>query len=301
MRALSKRKKFAVWACVLVAVLAAVSYWISTCTSPYFANVPPGYIGKVLMPRGWDPRILEPGQVDLGRLGNGGIGKSLVLLEGVTTTVREKFQEAAANDDKVDDRVLTKDGVPLTLTIYIRLTAPTEEQKRNAIFAQMTPDISKDRVSVITLQDVYDRFAKMDVRNRMRAIIASYSDYKSLYADFDGANERINAAVGAVFRENNVPLVFQNAGISNAKPDQKVWDAENEKVAAQARADAMNIISAAVRADPNTLTTLKWQYLQKITEIAATNGTKVIIITDTDSPQVSNQMPEAISAGLAVP
>jgi len=96
-------------------------------------------------------------------------------------------------------------------------------------------------------------------------------------------------------------LVFQNAVISNAKPDQKVWDAENEKVAAQARADAMNIISAAIRADPNNLTTLKWQYLQKITEVAATNGTKIIIISDTGSPGIIDQIPAAISTGLAVP
>jgi len=296
----SKGKRIAIWAGVGgAALVVTIMYAVSSCSSS-FANVPPGYVGKVLTPRGWGPRILEPGQVDLGKLGNGGIGNSLVLLEGVTTTVREKFQEAAANDDKVDDRVLTKDGVPLTLTIYIRLTAPGDERRRNLVFEQMTPATSKDRVSIITIQDFFDRFAKMDVRNRIRAIAASYDNYKSLYADFYGANERINAAVGAVLKENDVPLSFQNAGISNAKPDQKVWDAENEKVAAQARADAMNIISSAISADPNNLTTLKWQYLQKIAEIAATNGTKVIIISDTDSPSVA-QVPAATSAGLGGP
>jgi hypothetical protein len=269
----------------------------ASCSSS-FANVPAGYTGKLLTPRGWDPRILEPGQVNLGTLGSGGRGNSLVLLEGTLTTVREKFQEASANADKVDDRVLTKDGVPLTLTVYIRLTAPEDIQTRNAIFAQMTPNISKDRVSIIMLQDVYNKFAAMDVRNKIRAIVASYNDYKSLYADFYGANERINQAVKDVFKDNDVPLAFQNAGISNAKPDQKVWDAENDKVAAQARADAMNIMSEAIKADPNNLITLKWQYMQKIAEVSAESGTRIIIITDTSNPEMSPQLPVAISSGL---
>lgn len=76
-----------------------------------------------------------------------------------------------------------------------------------------------------------------------------------------------------------------------------MWDAENEKVAAQARADAMSIISAALKDDPDAATTLKWQYLQKITEIAATNGTKVIIITDTGG--AADQIPAGLSSSLA--
>ena len=79
------------------------------------------------------------------------------------------------------------------------------------------------------------------------------------------------------------------------------WDAENEKVASQARADAMNIMSEAIKADPNNLITLKWQYLQKIAEVAAESGTKIIIISDTSSPEITSQLPAAISAGLSVP
>jgi hypothetical protein len=300
-RSFSMRQRVTFWGSLILVLLVGGMVWGASSCSSFFASVPPGYTGKVLTPQGWDHRILEPGQVDLGTVGSSGLGSSLILLEGVTTTVREKFQEAAANEDKVDDRVLTRDGVPLTLTIYIRLTAPADDASRNAVFAQMTPAPSKDRVSIIKLQDVYDRFAKMDVRNRIRAIVASYDNYKSLYANFNSANEKINGAVSAVFSGNGVPLAFQNAGISNAKPDQKVWDAENEKVAAQARADAMNIISAAVKADPNNLITLKWQYLQKITEVAAANGTKIIIISDTTSPGTISQLPGAVAMGVAGP
>ena len=296
---MKKKRQTLIITCVtaFIVILGLAIFGLSRCSTPFYVSVPPGYVGKVLTPKGWDRGILEPGQIDLGELGSGGNGNSLVLLEGVTTTIREKFQEAATNDDPGDDRVLTKDGVPLTLTVYIRITAPKDELKLNTIFAQMTPQTSQNRVSNITLENIYLRFAKMDVRNRIRAIIASYDNYKSIYADFEGVNQRINQAIGTVFEQNIVPLVFQNAGISNAKPDQKVWDAENEKVAAVARADAMNIISAAISADPNNLITLKWQYLQKIAEIAATNGTKVIIITDSDS-SVVDRIPAAISEGL---
>jgi regulator of protease activity HflC (stomatin/prohibitin superfamily) len=286
------KKRLRIWIGVaaVILVLAVISYALVQCETPFFANVPPGYLGKVLTPEGWDPRILQPGQIDLGEIGEGGAGNSLILVEGVTTTVREKFQEEATNDDAGDDRVLTRDGVPLTMTVYIRLTVSEDEQARSSIFAQMTPGVAQERVSTITLQDVYNRFAKMDVRNRIRGIVASYDNYKSLYIDFDEANQKINQAIAGVFEQNHVPLLFQNAGISNAKPDQKVWDAENEKVAAQARADAMNIISAAVSADPNALITLKWQYLQKIAEASAASGTKIIIITDTEN-DIAAQLP----------
>jgi hypothetical protein len=295
----SKGLKIALIALIPVLAIAGIVY-ATTRPVHYFANVPPGYIGRVFKPNGWDAKILQPGQIDLGGIGTGGIGNSLVLVEGVTMTVREKFQEEAINDDAGDDRVLTRDGVPLTLTVYIRLTVPSDEHMQNVIFDQMTPAAQMERISSIRLEDVYIRFAKMDVRNRIRGIVASYDNYKSLYADFSGVNEQINQEISGVFEQNLVPLSFQNAGISNAKPDQKVWDAENEKVAAQARADALTVMAEAIKADPNNLVTLKWQYLQKIAEVSANNGTKLIIITDTQDPEIADRLPEAI-AGSAAP
>ncbi len=122
-----------------------------------------------------------------------------------------------------------------------------------------------------------------DVRAQIRGIFSRYDNYKDVYANIDAVNEKIRATVAAVFEDNHVPLTLQNAAVSNAKPDQKVWDAENEKVAAQSKADAMSIISEAIKKDPNSLTTLKWQSLQKIAEVSAASGTKILIINDTQS------------------
>jgi len=54
-------------------------------------------------------------------------------------------------------------------------------------------------------------------------------------------------------------------------------------------------MSEAIKSDPNSLVTLKWQYLQKIAEVSANNGTKLIIITDTQDPEIANRLSEVIA------
>jgi regulator of protease activity HflC (stomatin/prohibitin superfamily) len=281
----SNRKKI-IWAAVAVVVFVPIAIYIITtvfANHQVYVNVPAGYIGMLLTPGGWDARILEAGQVDIGPVGDGGIGNRLVLLEITSTAITEKFMEATATEDKADHRVLTKDGVPLSAGVVVRVTLPDTEPLHNSIFTQVTPaEVAGQpgRVLQITLEQVYKRFAMDDVRAVIRGIFAQYDNYKDVYAKIDEVNQKIRAAVSRVFEDNQVPLILQNAAISNAKPDQKVWDAENEKVAAQSRADAMKIISEAIKDDPNSLTTLKWQSLQKIAEVSAASGTKIIIITD---------------------
>jgi hypothetical protein len=281
--------KTIVWASVAGSVVAIIVLIIIATVAVghhEYVNIPAGYIGKILTPRGWDSRIFEAGQLDLGPVGSGGIGNNLVLLENTSIAITEHFMEAVATDDKADHRVLTKDGVPLSTGVVVRVKLPDSESDHESIFKQVTPVEyagSSSRVQQITVEQIYKKFAMDDVRAQIRGIFAGYDNYKDVYANIDEVNEKIRTAMAKVFEGNQVPLTLQNAAVSNAKPDQKVWDAENEKVAAQSKADAMSIISEAIQKNPNSLTTLKWQSLQKIAEVSAASGTKIIIITDTQA------------------
>jgi regulator of protease activity HflC (stomatin/prohibitin superfamily) len=263
-----------------------------------YVNIPAGYTGKMLTPAGWGSRTYEAGQVDLGPVGGGGVGNSLVLLETTSTAITEKFMESVASPDKADHRVLTKDGVPLSAGVVVRVKLQDSEPEYSSIFEQVTPEQTagnSSRVQQITLEQIYNKYATDDVRAQIRGIFAGYDNYRDVYTNIDEVNEKIRTAIARVFESNQVPLTLQNAAVSNAKPDQKVWDAENEKVAAQSKAAAISIISEAIKKDPNALTTLKWQSLQRIAELSAASGTRLIIITDTQANGLDNA---ALSSSL---
>lgn len=262
--------------------LALVALLGLTGCGSYYREIPAGYVGKMLTPTGWDQKTLEAGQVDLGKTDNAGRYTVLVLVEATSTTVKEQFLGSEVNPDKEDHRILTKDGAPLTVDLYVRVMLPDSEKDRNALFVQITPKKfeADPRVKVITLGDVYERFARMDIRGKVRGIFAGYAHYRDVYVNYDEINKKISAMVLETFKENGVPLRLQNAQLSNVKPDQRLWDAENKKAAAAAEASAINTIGEAMRKNPDYGQFLKWQSLQKIAETGSTKGTNTIIIAD---------------------
>ncbi|GEM_PF-1781801 len=260
----------------------------------YYIEIPAGYVGRILTPTGWDDNILEAGQVDLGQKDNAGRYSTLVLLEVTTTTVKEQFLDNATTVDREDHRVLTKGGTPLAVDMYVRLMQPDDRKIRNNIFVQVTPKpyANDPRVKVITLEDVYDRFARMDVRGQIRSIFAEYDDYQDVYKSYGEVNTKIADKVLKTFEANSVPLRLQNAQLSNVKPDAVIWNADNQKAAATSAASAIKDIGAAMSANPGYGEYLKWTTLQKIAESGGDQGrgTNTIIITDEGS---SDQTPWA--------
>lgn len=265
----------------MIALVTVISA-ISACTN--FKEIPAGYIGRVLTPTGWQNKMLEAGQVDLGEKNANGSFNTLVLLEATSTTVKEQFMAASAegNVDKQDHRILTKNGTPLAVDVYIRAMIPDGETERNNIFVLVTPRSSQNDslVKWIMVQDVYARFAMMDVRSKVRVIFASYKDYQDVYAHYEEIDTKISTMVSQTFEKNGVPLKLQNASLSNVKPDESVWAAQNQNAGAQAKVDTINAIGAALRNNPEYESFMKWESLMRIAEVGSKSGTNTVIITD---------------------
>ena len=242
-------------------------------------NVPPGYVGKLLTPSGWETGIREAGQVDIGQEDNSGRGNQLVLLEATAVQVKESF---TADENGEDHRVLTRNRNPVAVDFYVQVMVPTEAKLRDSIFSQVTPTAkgSRGRVSVIKLDSVYYQFASPIIRGKTREIFAKYPSYDSVMENYSKVTDEISAMVAETFRESNVPLRLVAAQLSNVKADKTIWTAENNKAAADAQVAVIEKIGEAIRKNPGYLQKYKWDQLEKI----AGKGTTIIVSDDGSKP-----------------
>jgi hypothetical protein len=270
-----KKLKFLLLSIVLVLLL-------SSCQNTV-VNIPSGYVAKTLTPTGFDTKILSPGQVDIGIVGNNGQYSSLVLLEASTITTKESFGQSHGNTDKEDHRVMTK-TTPLTVDIYVQMAIPKDVTLRHNAFSSITPKPTEiDRVSVIKLEDVYTRFAKMTVRGKVRGIFSKYNDWTDVMNNYDKVNAEIGLMVIQVFRNSHVPLELISVQLSNVKEDQRIWDSKNEQEAALQKVKSIEAIGAAMRNNPGYIQIRKWEVLEKIIE--SPNSAKIsLIVSDDKSP-----------------
>jgi regulator of protease activity HflC (stomatin/prohibitin superfamily) len=258
---------------------------LSGCTGPAVRSIPAGHVGKVLTPTGWQQETRSAGQVDLRQADSNGNFNVLVLLEATSTTVKEQFLEADADParhDHTDHRVTTQDGAPLSVDVYIRAMLPDDESTRDRIFTLVTPvpDSRDERVRQITIQNIYERFAQMKIRNNIRMIFAGYPTYKEVAANYGSINDKISDMVIRTFDEDHVPLKLQDVQLSNVKQDAAVFKAQNDLAAAQAQADAIARIGDAIRRNPEYREYMKWQSLKEIAATGAQKGTNTLIVVD---------------------
>src|SRR5262249_9764802 len=185
--------------------------FLAGCSGPAVRSIPAGYMGKVLTPTGWEQSTRSAGQVDLRAPDRRGNFSVLVLLEATSTTVKEQFLQANADpakQDSTDHRVTTKDGAPLSVDVYIRAMLPDDDTTRDRIFTLVTPvaDAEDLRIRRISIQNIYERFAQMKIRNNIRMIFAAYPTYKEVAANYGQINERIASMVIKTFADDHVPL-----------------------------------------------------------------------------------------------
>lgn len=263
-------------------LLSIVVLLLSSCQNTV-VNIPSGYVAKTLTPTGFDTKILSPGQVDIGIVGDNGQYSSLVLLEASTITTKESFGQSHGNTDKEDHRVMTK-KTPLTVDIYVQMAIPKDVTLRHNAFSSITPKPTEiDRVSVIKLEDVYTRFAKMTVRGKVRGIFSKYNDWTDVMNNYDKVNAEIGLMVIQVFRNSHVPLELISVQLSNVKEDQRIWDSKNEQEAALQKVKSIEAIGAAMRNNPGYIQIRKWEVLEKIIE--SPNSAKIsLIVSDDKSP-----------------
>lgn len=228
-----------------------------------FRQIPAGYVGKKLTPSGWDKGILEASLVDIGVKNHDGTYTSLIILEATSVSLKESFGMAVASGGE-DHRILIG-KTPVSVDVYVRMMIPQDPDRRNALFAQVTPQgSSEDRVSVITIQKVYSQFAQMDVRSGVRSVLQKETDVYKIINNLDSFNEKLGAMTIEMFQKSGVPLDVQNVTLSNVKMDASVWEAENQKAAAIAQVEAINKVGAALKANPEYLMIRKYDTYEKI-------------------------------------
>ena len=215
-----------------------------------FREIPAGYVGKVLTPTGWQNEIRECGQVDIGTKNSNGSYNTLVLLEATSTVVKECFGQEI-NGDKEDHRIIIS-KTPVTVDVYVRMMVPVEPKKRIASFGSITPQpmAGQDKMSMITVENIYTRFAKMDARSGIRAVLQKETDPYYISSNIDKFNDKLTAMLVMLFSKNGVPLDMQNVSISNVKMDQTVFDAQNQQMAALAQVSAIKQVGEALRENP---------------------------------------------------
>ncbi len=266
---------------------------LSSCKDNAVRNIPSGFVGKKLTPSGWDKKIYEAGQVDIGTENNSGNSTSLVLLEVTTTTVMEKFVKTLKGTTGVDvdedHRVRTKDGTPLDVDIYVQIAIPVDPDVRNSIFAMITPKpTSDDRVSQITVQDIYERFAKMTIRGNTRGIFAQYKDADDVMLNYTKINAEISQMIISVTKEAKTPFEIVSAQLSNIKEDPIVLESKNKMIAAKNEAFAIDIIGKAIRDNPYYLESKK---LDVERDIGARSNSNLVIMDNARGGTVSLAIP----------
>jgi len=264
-------------------LLVVVALGLLIGCSPRIREIPAGYIGKVLTPTGWEDKIREAGQIDLGQENGNGTYNVLVLLEATSTTMKEHFGVAGSDPtagDNEDHRIIISQ-VPVTVDIYTRGAIPDAKDQRDAIFAQITPDGTNDQyVKMITINKIYTQFAKMDIRGGTRAVFSRYKSFEWTTAHLDSVNNDLSAMVVATFRQNKVPLIPMNVQVSNIKQDETVWDAENKKQAAIAQVSVIDSIGRILERRPEYMQFMKYETYKTIAE---KNPNITFLITDGSS------------------
>lgn len=251
-------------------------------------TIPAGFVGKILTPTGWQEAWLEAGQVDLGIKNADQTFNQMVLLEVTSTTIMEAFNPAkpvSEGGDNEDHRVLTKDGVPVSVDVYVRLIVPPDKKTWTNILAQVTPkhysgDPNKgiagdpSEVQRVYVNDIYEKFARPEVRGAIRTLFASYDNYEAVYTDFQNIPEKLGDMLEGIFEDAGVPLTMMQVSLSNVKPDEALWAAKNQQAAANAQVEAIKAVGQAIRDNPGYVEYMKWEYLLKI----AQSGQNVTIV-----------------------
>jgi len=288
-----KRNKLALL--ILVAILPLLS--LTGCNND-IRSVPPGYIGKMLTPTGWENQIHEAGQLDIGVQGWDGRSNQLVICEATSVTIKESFGKPTKEVSE-DHRIIGKDKVPFSVDMYVQVMVPDEKKLRDSIFAQVTPKPLQGgdgRVSRITLSDIYIRFAQMTIRGKAREIFTEYQGYQDVMGQYNLVSKRIAGMIAETFEENKVPLKLLAGQLSNVKADETVWAAENQKAAATAQVEVIDKIGVAMRNNPAYLEKYKWDVLK---EIAGKQSLTIIVNSGGDGGRMSYTLPSSVPAERA--
>jgi hypothetical protein len=286
---------------IQLAVAAAALATLSA--GPTFAAelraVPPNMIGLMLSPTGFEGKIYEPGQVDIGNESWSGYGNKLVLVQRSGFEIKEQFVSNDPNnpDDHEDHRcIVGPKREPMSLDVRLLFALPdyTKPDGKNALLRMGLLGNPKDlgnRVLVLDAATVYFQQVQQQVRGKIRDVCLGYADVEAVYKAVEmngngGFTDTLSKAVGTVLADNRSPLFLVGAVASNVKPDPSVVSAIAATQAADKLVEAMATIDRFIKADTTGVRAYiyKMYALQEMAK-ANKNGQNNLLMMDVSGGQ----------------
>ena len=270
--------------------------------------IPPDMIGMILTPTGFDGKIYESGQVDIGNIGwFADWGNKLVLLQRGGFAIKEQFvQNDPGNDKDHEDHrcIVGPKREPMSLDVRLLFAMPdhTKPAGKEAILRMgvlgkpvraKPEEYGGNRVLVLNAASVYFQQVQQQVRGKIRDICLSYASVDAVFNAIakngtpEGFTDKMKMVVGTVLAENNSPLFLVTAIASNIKPDSSVINAIASGQAADKLTDAMQKIDTFIKADPTGQRAYiyKLMMLQAMTAKAGEKGgSNTFFMTDVGVP-----------------
>ena len=263
-------------------ILIAAVVVLSSCQQ--IVPVPPGWQAKMLTPDGFTEEVYGPGQVDIGKETAQGVGNQLVILESTAMTVKESFTQKINEEtgDKMDHRLRTSDGTPLNGDIYVQIGVPTDKSTLDDVFSSITPTVTPEnnRVYQVSIVDIYIQYAQMTVRGKVREIFAGYEHAEDIMTNIAKINGEITLAAHEIFKNSGAPVVLMSVSTSNIKEDDEILASKNALIAAENKAEQIDIEGKALKENPDYL---KLRELEVLEKFAAQGGNTLILSMGDDA------------------
>ena len=258
--------------------------------------VPPNMIGLQLTPTGFDGKIYEPGQTDIGNESWSGYGNKLILIQRSGFSVKEQFASSDPNNlnDREDHRcIVGPKRQPLSLDVRLLFAMPdyTKKEGKEAILRMGllgNPQDLGNRVLLLNAESVYIQQVQQQVRGKIRDVCLSYADDEAVFKALekngtpDGFTDKIRTSVATVLAENNSPLFLVGAVASNVKPDPAIIAAIATEQAADTLVAAMTKIDNFVKSDPTGERAAIYK-LMVMQGIAKSNGGNFLFMMDSQN------------------
>jgi hypothetical protein len=284
---------------ILLAALAVAALPGGPSIAAELRAVPPNMIGLMLTPTGFEGRIYEPGQVDIGNESWSGYGNKLMLVQRSGFEIKEQFISNDPNnpEDHEDHRcIVGPKREPMSLDVRLLFALPdyTKPDGKNALLRMGLLGNPKDlgnRVLLLDAATVYFQQVQQQVRGKIRDVCLGYADVEAVYKAIEmngngGFTDTLSKAVATVLADNHSPLFLVGAVASNVKPDPSVVSAIAATQAAGKLVEAMATIDNFIKADPTGMRAYiyKMYALQEMAK-ANKNGQNNVLMMDVSGGQ----------------
>lgn len=178
-------------------------------------KIPPGTIGKVILPEGPAPEIHQPGRVTVMWR------EKLVLLE-TASVLRAASLSVIMNDRKLNDEGKAEDRIGLTMdfVLNIRYRIRNDERTVNS----MLTDMNLSEVDFITGDQVYQKYGHIAVGRVGREVLGEYTPEEVL-SNLKAINATLDAKIKNAMK--NTPLEVSSASLGPVKLPRVITDRIN--------------------------------------------------------------------------